>query len=101
MPRSTNDQERPNPGPHVDGMVGSVSSPTLESLAKQLHELLVKESPAEATKASTPSPQNENVFAQSSQKGNQHPGVKNRKGKKGEGNQNKQKPTNNVDGGKK
>ena len=48
-----------------------------------------------------PSPQNANAFAQSSQKGDQQPGGKNKKGKKGEGNQNKQKPTNNADGGKK
>ena len=55
---------------------------------------------AEATKAA-PSPQNANVFAQTSQKGNQQPSGKNKRGKKGEGNQNKQKPTNNADGGKK
>ena len=54
----------------------------------------------EAAKAS-PSPHNANVFAQSSQKGNQQPGGKNKKGKKGEGNQNKQKPTNNADGRRK
>ena len=54
----------------------------------------------EAAKAA-PSPKNLNVFAQSSQKGNQHPGGRKKKGKKGEGNQNKPKPTNNVDGGKK
>ena len=55
---------------------------------------------AEATKAA-PSPQNANVFAQTSQKGNQQPSGKKKKGKKGEGNQNKPKPTNNADGGKK
>ena len=47
-----------------------------------------------------PHPQNANVFSQSSQKGNQQPSGKNKKGKKGEGNQNKPKPTNNADGGK-
>ena len=38
---------------------------------------------------------------QSSQKGNQQPGGKEKKGKKGEGNQKKPKPSNNADGGKK
>ena len=54
----------------------------------------------EAAKA-TPSSQNANIFSQSSQKGNQQPGGKKKKGKKGEGNQNKPKPTNNADGGEK
>ena len=49
----------------------------------------------------SPSPHNANVFAQYSQTGNQHPRGKKKKGKKGEGNQNKRKPTNNADGGKK
>ena len=64
-PRPTHDVEKPNPGPHVDGVVGSVNSPTIESLAKQLHQLSVKHSTAEAAKAA-PSPQNANFFAQSS-----------------------------------
>ena len=75
-----------------------MKSPTAESLAKQLHELSIKHYMVEAAKA-TPSPQNANVFAQSSQKGNQQPGGKKKKGKKGERNQNKQKPTNNANGG--
>ena len=54
----------------------------------------------EAAKAA-PSPQSENVFAQTSQKGNQQLEGKKKKGKKGEGNQNKKKPANNADGGKK
>ena len=54
----------------------------------------------EAAKAS-PSPQSEIFFAQTSQKGNQQPSGKKKRGKKGEGNQNKQKPVNNADGGKK
>ena len=54
----------------------------------------------EAVKAA-PSPQSANVFAQTSQKGNQQLSGKKKKGKKGEGNQNKQKPMNNADGGKK
>ena len=51
----------------------------------------------------SPSPQNANFFSQSSQKGNQQLGGKKKKGKKVEGNQNqnKPKPANNVDGGKK
>ena len=92
--------EKPKPGPHADGVVGSVNSPTVESLTKQLHQLSVKQSMAEAAKDS-PSPQNANVFAQTSQKGNQQPGGKKNKGKKGEGNQNNPKPANNADGGKK
>ena len=82
-------------------MASLVSSPTIESLAKKLHELSVKQSTTEVVKAATPSPQNSTIFAQSSQKGNHKPIGKNKKGKKGEGNQNKKKPTNNPDGGQK
>ena len=32
--RSTHRVEKPKPGPHANGMVGSVNSPTVESLAK-------------------------------------------------------------------
>ena len=101
-PRPSHEPEKPNPGRHADGVVGSVTSPTVESLTKQLHQFSVKQSTAEATKAS-PSPQSANVFAQTSQKGNQKPDGKKKKGKKGEGNQhqNKPKPANNADGGKK
>ena len=99
-PRPTHDVEKPKPGPHADGVVGSVNSPIIESLAKQLHHLSVKHSMAEAAKAA-PSPQIAIFFIQTSQKGNQHPGGKKKRGKKGEGNQNKQKPTNSADGGKK
>ena len=81
-------------------MVGSFKSPTIESLEKKIHELSVKQSTVEAAKDS-PSHQDTNCFAQSSQNGNQRPGGKNKKGKKGEGNQNKPRPTNNADGGKK
>ena len=81
-------------------MVGSINSPTVESLTKQIHQLSVKQSTVEAAKAA-PSPQNANVFAQTSQKGSQQPDEKKKKGKKGEGNQNKPKPANNADGGKK
>ena len=63
--RPTHDAEEPNPGPHVDGVVGSVNSPTVEYLAKQLHQLSIKHSTVEAANAS-PSPQNANVFAQTS-----------------------------------
>ena len=80
-------------------MVGSVNSPTVESLAKKFHELSVKQSTANAAKAA-PSPQNEIFFAQSSQKGNQQSNGKKKKGKKGEGNQNKPRPMNNVKEGK-
>ena len=61
-PIPTHSVKKPKPGPHADGVVGSVKSPNMESLAKQLHELSVKHSTAEATKAA-PSPQNANVFA--------------------------------------
>ena len=40
--RSNHSVEKPKPGPHVDGVVGSVNSPTVESLAKQIHELSIK-----------------------------------------------------------
>ena len=100
MLRPMHNIEKPKPGPHADGVVGSVKYPTVESLAKHLHELSIKNYMVEVEKA-TPSPQNANVFVQSSQKGNQQPDGKNKKGKKGDRNQNKRKPTNNVDGGKK
>ena len=99
-PRPTHDAKKPKPKPHANGVVGSINSPTVEYLAKQLHQLSIKHSTAEAAKAA-PSPQNANVFAQTSQKGNQQPGGKKKRGKKGDGNQNKKKPANNADGGKK
>ena len=61
-PRHTDDANKPKTGPHADGVVGSVNSPTVEYLAKQLHSLSVKHSIAEEAKAA-PSPQNENLFA--------------------------------------
>ena len=61
----------------------------------------MNQSEVEVVKVSTPSSQTTTIFAQSSQKGNQQPGGKKKKGEKGEGNQNKQKPMNNADGGKK
>ena len=98
--RSTDSVETPKLGAHADGVVGSVKSPTVESLDKQLHEFPIKHSTTEAAKDS-PSPQNEIFFAQSSQKDNQQPSGKKKKGKKCEGNQNKPKLTDNTDGGKK
>ena len=68
--RPTHSVEKPKHGPHADGVVGSVKSPTMESLAKQLHEFSVKHTTEEAGKAA-PSPHNADVFSQSSQKGNQ------------------------------
>ena len=68
-PRLMHNVEKPKPGPHADGVVGSMNSPTVESLAKQLHQLSVKNSTVEVAKVA-PSPQNVNVFAQTSQKGN-------------------------------
>ena len=41
-PRPTHDVEKPKPGHHADGVVGSVNSPTIEYLAKQIHHLSVK-----------------------------------------------------------
>ena len=55
-PRSSHNVEKPKPGPHADGVVGSVSSPTIESLDKQYE--------AEETKAATPSPQSTIFFVQ-------------------------------------
>ena len=34
---STNEFEKPKPKPHVDGVVGSISTPIVESLAKKIH----------------------------------------------------------------
>ena len=65
-------------------MVGSVKFTTIESLDKKLHELSMKQFVVDAVKDATPRPQSATVFAQTSQKGNE---------------QNKKKPTNNVDGG--
>ena len=47
----THNVEKPKPGPHADGVVGSVKSPTVESLDKQLHEFSVKHSTTEVGKA--------------------------------------------------
>ena len=55
--RPTHDVEKPKPRPHADGVVGSVNSPTVEYLAKQLHQMSIKHSMVEETKAA-PSPQN-------------------------------------------
>ena len=63
--RPTHDAKKPKHVPHADGVVGSVNSPIVESLAKQLHQLSIKHSMVEAAKAA-PSPQNSNVFAQTS-----------------------------------
>ena len=89
--RPMHNVEKLNPVPHANGVVGSMKSPTVDSLVKQLHELFNKHSTMEVAKA-TPSLQNANVFAQSSQKGNQHPGGKNNKGKNGGKNKINQNP---------
>ena len=68
--RPTHDAEKPSIGPHADGVVGFVNSPTIESFPKQLHQLSIKHSTVEAAKAA-PSPQNAIFFAQTSQNGNQ------------------------------
>ena len=49
-PRPMHNVEKPKPGPHADGVVGSVKSPTVEYLAKQLHELSIKHSMAKVEK---------------------------------------------------
>ena len=54
-PRPTHSVEKPKLGPHADGVVGSVKSPTVEYLEKQLHELSLKESIAEEAKAAASS----------------------------------------------
>ena len=48
---AVHDAEKPKPRPHANGVVGFVNSPTVESLAKQLHQLSVKHSTVEAAKA--------------------------------------------------
>ena len=97
--RSTNSAKKSNPGPHADGVVGSVNSPTAESLTKQLHQLSVKHSTVEEAKAA-PSPQNANVFAQSSQNGNKKPGGKRRKERKVRETKTSQNPKTMLMGGK-
>ena len=67
-PRPTHDGEKPKPGPYADGVVGSINSPTIEYLAKKLHQLSVKQSMMEAVKAA-PSPQSANVFCTNLLKG--------------------------------
>ena len=67
--RPMHNVEKPKPRPHADGVVGSVNSPTVESLTKLIHQLSIKKSMVEAAKAA-PSPQSANFFAQTSQKGN-------------------------------
>ena len=44
-------------GPHVNGIVGSV-----ESLAKKIYDISVKQTTVEEAKDSTSSPQNANVY---------------------------------------
>ena len=64
--------------------------------------LSVNQFAVEAVNAATPSPRTTNVYnVQYNNKGTQQPSGKNNKGKKGEGNQNKPKPTNDAEGGKK
>ena len=41
-PSPLHDAKKPNPGPHADGVVGSINSPTVEYLTKQLHQLSIK-----------------------------------------------------------
>ena len=92
-PRYNTYFSKPNPGSHANDVVGSVDTLTVESLAKQIHELSVKKSAVEEAKAATPSSQNVNVYSTlSTQKGTQQRDGKNNKGKKGEGNQNKHSP---------
>ena len=55
-PRSTTNFAKPNPGTHDDGMVGSVNTLIVESLAKQIHEIPTKNYIAKATKDANPSP---------------------------------------------
>ena len=69
IPSSNIEFANPNPGSHVDGIVGLAESPTVESLAKKIHELSVKNSIVEEAKGSTSSPQNVDAYnAQSTQK---------------------------------
>ena len=46
--RPAHDAEKPKPRPHADGVIGSVNSPIVESLAKQLHQFFIKHSIVEA-----------------------------------------------------
>ena len=41
-PRPVHDAEKPKSRLHADGVVGSVNSPIVESLAKKIHQLSVK-----------------------------------------------------------
>ena len=69
-PRYNMDFMKPNPRPHVDGIVGSIESPSVESLDNKILKLSVKHSMVEEAKATTPSPQNVDVYnTQSTQKG--------------------------------
>ena len=61
-PRPTHSVEKPNPGPHADGVVGSITSPTVESLKKQIQKLSVKQSTVEEVNGSLSS-QNANIFS--------------------------------------
>jgi len=76
-----------NPRPIFNGVLGSLDTPTIESLSKNIDELLVNQSTVDLAKASTPSPCNVNLYSsQSIQKGTQHPNGKKNKGKEGDGN---------------
>jgi predicted transcriptional regulator len=52
-PHSSNDQSWPAPGPHVDGVIGYVSSSTVNQVVEQLGQLAIADNPAPITSATT------------------------------------------------
>ena len=71
------------PGPHVDGIVGCASAKPVDSVAKQVSQLLINQSASGKFMASSQPTQMASVISVqlSDQKGNQQPGRNKKKGK--------------------
>jgi hypothetical protein len=86
-PRSLKDPRKPNPGPHVDGVVGFVSHASINQLVDQMGQMSIKSHPsASGTSAQTvvvPTQTSEVNLVQSMQPKNpQQPGGKKKRNKK-------------------
>ena len=52
-PRPSNDQPRTAPGPHADGMIGSIFATSVSQVAGQLGQLAITNKPATMTSETT------------------------------------------------
>ena len=53
--RPLNDQPRTSPGPHADGVIGSISTTSVGQVARQLGQLTITDKPAATTPTTTSS----------------------------------------------